>query len=204
MSKAYLFLFLGLVNFSCQIATERDFGRDSTDNRYNLTADRTKFDELRKGTPEQVKKTNDEKALILEWMADYKREPSDIRDKFSTLVHKKRERFNDDLNKIREEYSNNEKKQREKFLKDLDEERSEIKEKKLSREKTNDLFSEIDIKRKEFFSKSKDDRDGFEADYRQKRKDFEEYLREKTDDFNSEMKAYTEKYNQLKKQLNTH
>jgi len=219
MSKFILFLFLGLAVSSCQIDSHRDFSRDSInqnpesgkqkisnlnpklDARYNLTEDRSKFEELRQNTSEDHKQVNDEKALILGWMTDYKKEPFEIREKFSALIRKKREKFNQDLNKIREEYSGLEKKNRENFLKALDSERNEIKEQKLSREKMNDLFNEIEIKRKEYLSKSRDERADFEEEYRQKRKDFDEYIKEKTDDFNLEMKSYTEKFNQLKKEL---
>ena len=226
MSNKAKFLFLGLGLFagltSCQISTERDFSRvfpdqssnveapneeikkinPRTDNRYNLTEDREKFDKLRSEVPDKTKTTNDEKALVLSWMQDFKKEPSDIRDKYNSLVRKKRDKFNDDMQKIREEFAKQEKKRREDFLKDLDNARSEIKEKKLNREKSAELYTEIENKRKEFFSKERDQREDFETDYRQKRKDFEDYLKEKSDEFNFELKGYSDKFNDLKKMQN--
>jgi len=226
MSNKAKFLFLGLGLFvvlaGCQISTERDFSRvfpdgstsaessnsdikqinPRTDNRYNLTEDREKFDKLRTEVPDKTKTINDEKALILSWMQDFKKEPSDVRDKYNSLVRKKRDKFNDDMQKIREDFAKQEKKRREDFLKDLDSERSDIKEKKLNREKSAELYTEIENKRKEFFSKERDQREDFEGDYRQKRKDFEEYLKEKSDEFNFELKSYTDKFNDLKKSQN--
>ncbi|MFN3696284.1 MAG: hypothetical protein ACK4VO_02490 [Pseudobdellovibrio sp.] len=224
MTKSIQILFLGLVCnallISCQIATERDFSLDKAerndsssdhhkelqnikprlDSRYNLTEDRDQFEILRSQTPEEIKVSNDEKALLLSWMEDYKKEPYEVREKYNNLVRKKRDKFNSDMQKIREEYSKQEKKRRDNFLNNIDNERLDIKERKLNREKSSELYVEIDNRRKEYFSKERDLREEFESEFRQKRKDFEEYLKEKMDNFNFEMKVYTEKFNNLKKQ----
>lgn len=212
-------LFFGCVISSCQIVTERGespatpqaIAADATakeklqatdprrNERYSLSEDRAKFDELRKDVPTESRARNDEKALYMEWMAEYQRDPSDIRSKFSALVSKKRENFNKDMNKIRDEYNKEETKKKDAFNKALTEERNEIKDKSVSREKRTEMYNDIDSKRKEFYSQLRDDRESFESDYRQKRKDFEEYIKEKSDNFYAELKEYTVKYNELKK-----
>lgn len=211
-------LFLSCVFVGCQIVTQRDEslaqGSSSSemiaqeklkgdvrhDERYSLAEDRAKFDDLRKEVPVDTKARNDEKSLYMEWMSGYRLEPSVIRSKFSVLVSKKRDKFNKDMNKIREEYSNEERKAKEAFTKVSNEERTEIREQNVPRDKKNELFSDHDAKRKEFFSKIRENRDSFEVDYRQKRKDFEEYIKEKSDEFYAELKNYTVKFNELKKQ----
>lgn len=218
--KHFLYiLFFSCVIFGCQIKTERGEGPDESsvsaaektavekmkatdprkDERYSLSEDRAKFEELRKDIPTEVKSRNDEKALYMEWMSDFQREPSDIRSKFSALVAKKRENFNKDMSKIRDLYNKEETKKKDVFSKAIAEERNEIKDQKLSREERTEAYNNIDAKRKDFYAQLREDRDSFEADYRQKRKDFEEYIKEKTDIFNGELREYTAKFNDLKK-----
>lgn len=211
-------LFFSCVVLGCQIKTERGESPEAqalsadatahdklkaadprTNERYSLIEDRAKFDELRKEVPTETKARNDEKALYMEWMAGYQREPSDIRSKFSSLVSKKRENFNKDMAKIRDEYNKSETKKKEAFNKELASERAEIKDQKMSREERTEAYGKIDSKRKDFYAQLREDRDSFEADYRQKRKDFEEYIKERTDIFNGELKEYTAKFNDLKK-----
>ena len=218
MKQLLNILFFGCVVFGCQIKTERGESPESSaslanesavdklkkdprqNERYSLVEDRAKFEDLRKDIPTETKIRNDEKALIMDWMADYQKEPSDIRNKFSTLVMRKRENFNKDMNKIREQYSKEETKKKDAFNKSLAEERAEIKDQKVTREKRTELYGEIDGKRKDFYAQLREDRDSFETDYRQKRKDFEEYLKERSDSFYAELKDYTLKFNELKKQ----
>lgn len=219
MKQVLNFLFFSCVVFGCQIKTERgeslvtdlNSSEEETaheklksttrlNERYSLKEDRAKFDELRKDIPADKKSANDEKALFMEWMSnDLVREPSDIRSKYSTLVMRKRENFNNDMNKIREQYSKEESKRKDTFNKVLAEERAEIKDKNVSREQRTELYSELDSKRKDFYAELREDRDSFEVDYRQKRKDFEEYLKEKSDIFYAELKEYTLKFNEAKK-----
>ncbi len=218
--KQYLYiLFFSCVVLGCQIKTERAEGPDESsvsaaektaaekmkatdprkNERYSLTEDRSKFEELRKDIPAEMKSRNDEKALYMEWMAGYEREPSDIRSKYSALVFKKRENFNKDMNQIRDLYNKEETKKKDAFSKAIAEERNEIKDQKLSREERTEAYNKIDTKRKDFYAELREDRDSFEADYRQKRKDFEDYIKEKSDVFNAQLKEYTAKFNDLKK-----
>lgn len=210
---------VGCVVFGCQIKTERgespaastgssaeETAHEKLKNttrhneRYSLSEDRAKFDDLRKDIPEDKKTANDEKALFMEWMSsDLVREPSDIRSKYSALVMRKRENFNKDMNKIRDQYNKEESKRKDEFNKALAEERAELKDLKVTREKRTEMYSEIDGKRKDFYAQLREDRDSFETDYRQKRKDFEEYLKEKSDIFYAELKEYTAKFNDAKK-----
>ena len=219
MKQLLNILFLSCVVFGCQIKTERgespaattDSSAEQTaheklknttrqNERYSLSEDRAKFDDLRKDIPADKKSSNDEKALFMEWMSnDLVREPSDIRAKYSALVMRKRENFNKDMNKIRDQYSKEETKRKDVFTKDIAEERAQIKDLRVTRERRTEMYSEIDSKRKDFYAQLREERDSFETDYRQKRKDFEEYLKEKGDIFYAELKEYTAKFNDAKK-----
>lgn len=203
--KSLLFLFLsGLVVAllaACQVKTTResiDTGPASTptlvDPKYSLSKDRSELDKLRDSVPVDIKKTNDEKALMAEWFVETKYEPEKIRDKFDTLVRKKRELFNKDMTKQRDQFNKDERSKRSKFLKELEDERKSFMEKKVDRDRRSVFFNEQDERRKNFLADLKDKREEFEGVSREKRKDFEDYIKEKQNDFNTELKAYREKW----------
>ncbi len=191
---------------SCQIETKRTqpgqanpADQTLVDPKYSLSQDRSDLDKLRESVPEKTRKLNDEKALLAEWMHDFRLEPSDIREKYDNLARKKRELFNSDLAKVRDKFSKTEKKNQEQFLKDLEQERTDFSRQKKDRDKRADFFSELDGKRKTFFSEQRDKRDEFESDMRDQRKNFEDYLKEHQLNFNSELKIYNQRWSEKKK-----
>lgn len=188
---------------SCQVETKRGTESTSTtlvDPKYSLSKDRSEFEKLRQSIPDDVKKKNDESALMAELFSNLKHPPEYIREKFTDLVRKKRELFNKDLTRSREEYNKNERKSRESFLKELEDERKSFLEKKMDREKRSDFFNDQDENRREYFSEQKDKREEFEADIREKRKDFDDYIKEKTNDFNAELQDYKIRWKENTKQ----
>ena len=72
--------------------------------QYRLKEDREAFNEIRKDIPDDKKKQNDEMALVLNWMSDIQRPPGDVREKFDSIVTKKRNLFQKDMEKHREEF----------------------------------------------------------------------------------------------------
>lgn len=201
--KVTSILLIGIVLASCQIATkhENDKPRDKTlvDPKYSLSQDRSEFDKLRESIPEAKRKSNDEKAMLAEWMNGYKLPPNEIRERYENLVRKKREQFNKDMVSIREENSKVEKKNRDSFLKELDSEKSDFAKRKKDREERAEFYNQIDEKRRLYFSDERDKREEFESTVRDQRKNFEDYLKEKALDFNSELKSYTDKWKIQKK-----
>lgn len=205
-SLAILLLLAGLT--SCQINSPREELKSTAavdakpqfpepgkiDPKYSLASDRKKFDELRSEIPETQKVNNDERALFSEWMADVSTEPSKVREKFDSVVRKKREQFNKDITQVREKYGREEKKSRDAFSKELDEQRAELKETVLSREDRQTKFSEIEQKRRDYYAREREQRDEFEAEVRTARKDFEDYIKQRSDDFNAEYKVYLIKW----------
>lgn len=209
--KSLIFLAFGAIFLTqilaCQVQTTRDSGSENkaggstlVDPKYSLAKDRSEFDKLRESIPVEVRQSNDEKALFAEWFSDVKMEPEKIRDKFDSLVRKKRELFNKDITKLRESYNKDEKKKREEFLKGLESERKDFLKTKAEKEKRSEFFNEQDEKRRSFFADQREKRDDFEGNVREKRKDFEDYLKEKNNDFNSELKAYRIKWTEKKNQ----
>lgn len=200
-------LYTGLL--SCQINSPRDELKNSdgvdqkpkqtiepgkVDPKYSIAADRKKFDELRADMPEAQKVVNDERALFSEWMADLKNEPSWVRDKFDSLVRRKREEFNKDIALVREKYGREEKKSRDAFTKELEAEREDLKGTVLEREQRQIRFNALEQKRRDYYSNERELRDQFEAEIRSSRKDFEDYIKRRTDEFNAEYKVYQVKW----------
>lgn len=193
---------------SCQTSPEGGSDPDSASDRsailvdakYSLTKDRTELDTLRESIPVDVKKKNDEAALMAEWFGEFKYAPEVIREKFSNLVRKKRELFNKDMTKAREEFNKNEKKYRDTFLKNLENERKDFLRYKADREKRADFFSDQDEVRRNFFAEQREKRDEYESEVREKRKNFDDYMKEKMDDFNVELKYYSVRWKEKQDQ----
>ena len=207
MPQSLVFLILSAVLamfVGCQTSSSHSGSSSSSNGRidpkYSLTKDRSELAELRKDIPEETQRTNDEKALLNEWMSDFRYAPEQVRDKFNNLVRKKRELFNKDLTKQRDSFSKEEKKAREDFLEQLKEDREQFLTRKTDSQKKQDFFYEQDTDRRDYFSNQRERRDEFESDQREKRKDFEDYVKEKTDEFNFELKDYTVKYKQYQDQ----
>ena len=187
---------------SCQVETKHEdtavksvSSKPLVDPKYSLVQDRSEFDRLRESVPEEKKQANDEKALFAEWTVGLKKSPSDVREKFDSLVRKKRELFNKDMTKTREQFTKSLEKKRTDFLKDIESKRKDFASQKKSRDEKNDFFNELDSQRRSYFLEEHEKRDEFEANVRDQRKNFEDYITEKRADFNSDMKAYSEKYN---------
>lgn len=164
------------------------------DPKYSIASDRKKFDELRAEMPEPQKVSNDERALFSEWMSEVTIEPMAVREKFDTVVRRKREDFNKDITKVRENYGREEKKSRDAFSKELEVQREELKGTVLNREDRQTKFSELEQKRRDYYANEREQRDQFEAEIRTSRKDFEDYIKRRTDEFNSEYKVYLIKW----------
>ncbi|MEQ1722716.1 MAG: hypothetical protein ABL930_06040, partial [Pseudobdellovibrio sp.] len=127
MKHILLFLLAFVLFTSCQIGSKRSYESSAplVDPKYSIAKDREELDQLRESLPPEIKKKNDEKALMAELMGEVKYAPEVVREKFSNLVRKKRELFNKDMTKIREDFTKNEKKERDEFYKNLEDERED-------------------------------------------------------------------------------
>lgn len=201
-----LFLFaIGLV--SCSSIERRqnayktpDQERPLVDEKYKLSADREKLNELRKELPPDKRKENDELAFTMSLMSEVRLKPADVRNKFDSALRKKREIFQKDLNKEREVFTKQERVNRDEFLKVQDQDRKEFLKTKAAKDQREDFFRTQDEKRRDFFANQREKRNDFESDMTERRKSFEDYAREKTNDFNQEHRAYVKKYEEMEKE----
>jgi hypothetical protein len=169
---------------------------------YSLQSDRSALDELRKDIPEEVKKQNDEVALIMSYIVrDSEEDPNRLRDRFNTALRKRREANDKALTRARESFSKNEKKSRESFMAKSKQDREEfLNARKRSAEDRKSFFNDQDDRRKSFFAESQEKRKDFEASVMERRKAVEDSTREKQNAFNQEWRAYQARYTERKKQ----
>lgn len=167
----------------------------------SLKKDREAIEEERKDIPEDVRKSNDELALVLWVMEKGDEDPNKVRDRFDKALRDKRKKNDARLGKKREEFTKKERAKRELFLKELKKKRDEFLKKKRDPDERKDFFQEQDEERKEFFAEEKEVRKEFESEMMEERKTFEDYAREKQNSFNQDLRAYTQKYYDRKKNL---
>lgn len=203
---SWICIVLGVFLTGCQISSKKEASSASqnenkplVDEKYSLTADRQALDVLRKDIPPEKKKENDELAFMQQLFADESKTPSSVRDKFDSLLSKKRELFQKDMTHIRETYSRDEKKHRDEFSKEQEEARAEFQKKKSTSQERTDFYSDLEGKRKDYYSDEREKRDEFESDMRDKRKNFEDYTREKSDEFNQMYRSYSKRYEEAQK-----
>jgi hypothetical protein len=197
-------IFFIALNLSCRSSPSntgnpQNLDKPLVDEKYSLTADRKSFDELRKDIPAEKRKENDELALTSSLFADESKSPSQVREKFDSLLRKKRELFQKDMNKLRETYSKEERKRRESFVKQQDEERASFQKKKVTSSERTEFFNELETKRRDYYAEERSKRDEFEETMRDDRKNFDDYTREKSNEFNQEHRAYVKRYEELQK-----
>jgi hypothetical protein len=199
----YFILFLLLTSCATRKAEnqyeKQNQNQPLVEQKYTLSADRKKLEELRSQIPPETQQQNDELAFVLQLTQEVKKSPSEIRSQFDQVLRKKRENFDKDMRKERETFTQQERKSRDAFLKKQADERKEFLNQKTTKEIRNEFFSNQESNRKEFFANEKEKRADFESDVRERRKNFEDYAREKTNEFNQEHRAYVKKYEEQKK-----
>jgi hypothetical protein len=177
--------------------------RPLVDDKYTLGADAKELNDLRAQIPPEKKRENDEMGFFLNLMKEGKGPPSEIREKFSSALRKKREIFDRDLSKERESFTKEERKKRELFLKAQAQQREQFNREKHSREEKADFSKEMESKRADHFATEREKRSDFESDVQERRKNFEDYSREKNNQFNEEYRNYSRRFEEMKKQENS-
>jgi hypothetical protein len=215
------FLFVSLVAFhtsGCSLTTKHgDSNRDSESKSdsgkgtepgqvpddLSLKSDRSQLDDLRKEIPEEIKRTNDELALIFEILnaKGGDEEPSAVRERFDKALRSRRDKNDKDLRRRREDFSKSEKRERDLFLEKLKAEREKFVSKKVTPDERRRFFEDQDQSRRDFFADQADKRKEFESAIQDGRKTFEDYAREKQNQFSQELRAYTAGYYDRKKNV---
>lgn len=200
----FSFVFLGFLLVSCSVVSKRPELQDSENKAsatltedVSLKADRSELADLRKEIPEEIKKNNDELALIFKMISpgqERDEEPSAIRERFNKALRDRRAKVDKELRRRRDQFNKTEKKTRDEFLKNLKESRESFVEKKRSQEERREFFNDQDKSRNEYFAEERDRRKEFESEISAARKEFDDYAREKQNLFNQEYRAYSTAY----------
>lgn len=160
----------------------------------SLKADRDHLAELRKEIPEEKQKSNDEQALFLNIMKQGTENPSVVRERYHSMVSKRRQAFRKKVQKLRDDYRKEETKRREQFLKEHQARRGEFSKKKHDRKETAEFFSEQQKIQSQFFADERDRRSNFESEINSQSRDFESYVRERGNEFNEQFRQYSKQF----------
>lgn len=170
------------------------------DSEVSLKADRSELDELRKEVPETKRQTNDELALYLGMMKQGEEKPEILRNKFSSLMQKRRSNFRTKVQKLRSDYSAAETRRRDDFLAKQKGKRDLNTKLKRSAGKNKQFFADSERERNTFFAEQRSRRQAFEEEITAQSKDFESYMRERNNEFNEQYRLYSRDYMERKKQ----
>ena len=201
-----LILLLALTLVSCQTASTNDADARAADREkikseleVSLKSDREQLSELRKEIPEDKQKSNDEMALFLSLMKQGT-EPNLVREKFSSIVSKKRTSFRAKVTRLREDFRKEETRKREDFLKEHKTRREDFAKSKHDQKANREFFSEQDKLRQRYFADERDRRQSFESELNAQSKDFESYMRERTNEFNEQYRLYSKQFSEKPKE----
>jgi hypothetical protein len=173
---------------------DRQRVKEELSGEMSLKADRDRLQELRKEIPLERQKSNDELALYLQLMKQGKETPETVRQRFTSLVQKRRASYRDKVSKLRDDYYHSEVKRRNEFLADQKARRESYLRSKRPSEETREFFSQQDRERQSFFSEERTRRQSFEAELNAQSKDFESYMREKNNEFNEQYRLYAKQF----------
>ncbi len=195
-----------LASTGCAVAPDRDRAddrkkvEDELSGEMSLKADREQLKDMRKEIPQERRKTNDELALYLQLMKQGTEQPENVRDKFTTIVQKKREGFREKVARLRENYHRSEQKRRDEYLEEQKAKRDHFMSSKHKSNETQEFYSDQDRDRQDFFSGERSRRQSFEAEIDSQSKDFDSYMREKNNEFNEQYRIYAKAFSDKEKQ----
>ncbi len=190
--KSYMVLtsVLGIFFLGCGMSTTLPTGSEEI----SLKADRSSLDDLRKEVPEEKRRENDELALILQVMNAKDKKPHEIREKFSSIMRKKRDEFYRSQRRTREDFTRRERDERDKFGKEQKETSDRFYRHKPSSEERRNFSQDHSSRQQKYYSDSRERRQAFEEEMRSKEKDFSALLSEKNKEFEEHFKEYQKYY----------
>lgn len=182
------------------MTADRQHVKETLGPEISLKSDREQLDTLRKDIPEKKKAANDELAFFLNQTTELKEPPTVLRERFQSLVQKKRSRFNEDVDRLRKNYDRDEKRRRDDFSEEQSDKRDRFKRKsKPSSEQTRQFFSDLDKERLDFYSREHDRRKDFEDEIKDQSANFNAYMKERSDEFVEQMRLYGKRFEEAKK-----
>lgn len=175
-------------------------GVDGTPQDVSLKSDRSELEKLRSEIPDDVKKQNDEIAMVLSYVyRESEEEPSRLRDRFQAALRKRREVMDKHLRSSRDSFSKEERRLRDEFLRTSKDERDDYLSRKRSREDRKKFFDGQEDKRRAFFADQSEKRKDFESQVQDERKKLEDFIREKQNQFNQEWREYQARYTERRR-----
>lgn len=166
----------------------------------SLKADREELSELRKDIPAETQKANDELALQLNLMKQGTESPVTLRDRFQSLVQRKRQDFRKVVERLRSDYRQAETRRREDFTTAQRKKRESFLSSKRESREIQRFSSDQEKERSRFFADERDRRQNFEAELNARSKDFESYMRERNNEFNEQYRLYSKKFSEKPKE----
>ncbi|MBX3021114.1 MAG: hypothetical protein KF799_05500 [Bdellovibrionales bacterium] len=166
----------------------------------SLKADRDELAELRKDIPAETQRANDELALQLGLMKQGTETPATVRDRFQTLVQRKRSDFRKKVERLRNDYRQEETRRREDFTVTQKRTRENFMKRKRDRTELQRFSSDQERDRSRFFADERDRRSNFEAEVNARSRDFESYMRERSNEFNEQYRLYSKKFSEKPKE----
>lgn len=179
-------------------------GVDGSPQDVSLNSDRSELEKLRSEIPDEVKKQNDEIAMVLSYVyRESEEEPNRLRDRFQAAIRKRREAMDKHLRSSRDSYSKEERRLRDGFLKKSKEERDSYLSGKRSQDERKKFFDDQEDRRRAFFADQNEKRKDFESQVQDERKKLEDFVREKQNQFNQEWREYQTRYTERRRQSDT-
>lgn len=205
MKILILFAFIAIGCLSRRPAPEkvrqqdREQVKKELEQEMSLKQDRDSLNNLRSEVPAETKKTNDELALFLNLIKQGTENPQTVRDKFNTLVMKKRASFREKVEKLRSRFRDDETKKREAFLKDQQKKRDNYLRKKRDPKDHRDFLADMEKERQQYFGDERARRSNFESEVSAQSKDFDSYMHERQKEFDEQYRIYSKKFSEKPK-----
>jgi hypothetical protein len=178
--------------------TAQPAGKDEVPSELGVSEDRKALDELRKNEPEEIKKSNDRLAEMLERWKYQKTPPERLRELFEDEIRKKRVEIERRHTKQREEFSRGQGQRRREFEQKQKEEREDFFSSKPSSEKRNDFRTKQSEERDRFNTDLRNERDELNDRIKDERQAFEDDIKNRWVEFRQEFPEYTRVYNEMK------
>ncbi len=179
--------------------------KESELSQVSLAEDRAYIEDLRHKIPEDKRQENDELALFLNILnpkSGVEISPLEARQRFSSVMRRKREAHNKALQSERKTYTQKERDAREKFMEKLKDDRDSFYSTSKDPKERRRFTEKQSQSREKFFAENRENRQAFEEGVRVKQKDFDFLVKTKTEEFNQLHKEYSEQY-KLKKNTKT-
>jgi hypothetical protein len=179
---------------------DRERVKQELDQEMSLKEDRESLDELRKEVPADTQKSNDELALFLNLIRQGTEAPQAVREKFNSLVMKRRSSFREKVERLRSKFRDDETRKREAFLNDQQKKRDGYLRRKHDPRDQRDFLRDLEKDRVTYFADERARRSSFESEIRAQSRDFDSYMRERQKEFDEQYRIYSKKFSEKPKE----